>query len=475
MYTTKEAANHLGVSVRRVNALIEAGELEARKFGRAWMLDERSVQARAECARTVGRPKMDEKDARNLASYTLMNRNHPVLDFVYNRRTREAGHLVPREGIAWKPLGIGLREGSPNRYDLAAWIASRSIPDVRPNLAPMLRELAARHGADLMFGSWGLNLSDQYWFKPAGIDVDWHDINYFENGYEETLGETLLDGTAPAATSSSSTADAVGFAGRGPRITHSPDTATPGMLAKTWIRRDGTDYLIKGGIGNENREPYNELLATQLLSRLLDEGDFVPYSLIQRNGRAYSSCPTMIGSDTELVPAADVLTAFGVTEGRDLHRGYLDAGRTLGIPHFGQAISKMIVADHLMANFDRHAYNFGLIRHAETLDGYRVAPLFDNGCGFYSRATTAELEHGRYLWEAHPFRPYPSQQLALVDDLSWYDPASLDGFLDDVAEVLGLNPHLDEQFIEAVQRQTARQIEAVNDLAAERRTIFPAR
>ena len=91
---------------------------------------------------------MNEKNERNLAPFTLMNRNHPVLDFVYNRRTRETADIVPREGIAWKPLGIGLRERTPNRYDLAAWIASRSIPDMRPNLAPVLRELAARHGID---------------------------------------------------------------------------------------------------------------------------------------------------------------------------------------------------------------------------------------------------------------------------------------------------------------------------------------
>ena len=322
--------------------------------------------------------------------------------------------------------------------------------------------LAARHGIDLMFDSWGLNLSDQYWFKPVDIDVDWHDVNYFENGYEEALGETLLGGSAPAGTSTA-------------RITHSPDTATPGMLSKTWIHRDGTNLLVKSGTGNENREPYNELLATKLLARLLDDEDFVAYSLTERHGRAYSTCPTFVTSETELIPAADVLTAFGVTEGRDLHRGYLEAGQALGVSNLGRAVSKMIVADHLMANFDRHTHNFGLMREVETLDRYRVAPLFDNGCGFYSRATTDELEHGRYLWEAHPFRPYPSQQLALVEDLSWYDSSSLDGFLDDIADVLSLNAQLDERFIEAVQRQTAKQIETVNDLAAERRLLFPGR
>lgn len=86
----------------------------------------------------------------------------------------------------------------------------------------------------------------------------------------------------------------------------------------------------------------------------------------------------------------------------------------------GRLIDKTIIVDFLTANFDRHTRNFGLIRDAEGLDGYRIAPLFDHGCGFYGRATTTELEQGCYLWESHPFRECPSQQLALVEDFSWY-------------------------------------------------------
>ena len=74
------------------------------------------------------------------------------------------------------------------------------------------------------------------------------------------------------------------------------------MLSKTWIHRDGTNLLVKSGTGNENREPYNELLATKLLARLLDDEDFVAYSLTERHGRAYSTCPTFITSETELIP-----------------------------------------------------------------------------------------------------------------------------------------------------------------------------
>lgn len=457
MYTTKQAAERLGVSVRRVNALVNSGVLKAEKFGRSWMVDEASVENLVSVPRKAGRPLMDERDPGNLVRYTLMSREHPVLDFTYNRRTAETAGLAVREGIDWKPFGVGLIEKEPNKFDLAAWIAARAIPDLRPHVPQVLKGMNLAGSADLMLASFGLNLSDQYWFKPEGSDVKWRDINYFDNGYESGLGEALLAGGALPA---------------GKKTTYSPDAATGGALPKSWMRIDGVDCLVKAGSGSDNREPYNEVLATKLLSRLMGEDEFVSYSLLERRGRVYSSCETMIDATTELIPAADVLCAFCVTAGRDLYRGYLDACARLGVEDAERQVAKMIVADFIMMNFDRHTYNFGLVRNVESLDGYRIAPLFDNGCGFCARATLAELQQGRYLWESHPFISYPTQQLALVDDFAWFDPAMLDGFLDEVVETLLLNPHLTEEFAVAVRRQVAKQIEVVTDMAAEHGRFF---
>ena len=125
-----------------------------------------------------------------------------------------------------------------------------------------------------------------------------------------------------------------------------------------------------------------------------------------------------------------------------------------------------------MANFDRHRGNFGLVRTVETLDGWRMAPMFDNGAGFFSRATLRELEQARFVWTANPFEEYPSQQLARVEDLSWYDPHMLDGFADEVRAVLGQNPSLPEAFVEHAVRHVLRNIAAVDDVAAERNAVW---
>ena len=82
-----------------------------------------------------------------------------------------------------------------------------------------------------------------------------------------------------------------------------------------------------------------------------------------------------------------------------------------------------------------------------------------------------KLEQGPYFWESHPFCEYPSQQLALVQDLTWYDPSVLSGFADDIAEVFSENSEIDERFAAAVQQQVEYQIATVNRLAAERGLI----
>jgi len=57
--TTKEVAEKLGVSLRRVQAMIERGGLPATKFGRDYMIRERDLKLVEN--RKVGRPKKDAK------------------------------------------------------------------------------------------------------------------------------------------------------------------------------------------------------------------------------------------------------------------------------------------------------------------------------------------------------------------------------------------------------------------------------
>lgn len=94
-----------------------------------------------------------------------------------------------------------------------------------------------------------------------------------------------------------------------------------------------------------------------------------------------------------------------------MYRGYLKALEKLGVQNGGRLIDKTIIVDFLMANFDRHTHNFGLIRDAEELDGYRIAPLFDHGCGFYSRAPRPSWSKDATFGKATPSGNIPRSSL----------------------------------------------------------------
>ena len=449
MLSTAQAAEILGVSQRRVIALVKQGDLPAEKIGGIWLLDESAVRQRAAAPVPSGRPRMGQKDRLALSEHTLMNAEHPVLDFMYDSK-RHAVEITATHDLRYAPLGSGkgavsaaqpLGEMRPNKYDLLAWLQHRYMPPLRPEARALLEEAQVASVDMLMFGSLGLNLSDCFWFKPRGSRLTWADVNFYENGYS-------FDPRAPMRT---------------------PDSSTPGMLPKRWMRRGGIDVLVKGASSAEDREPYGELLATRLLARLLEPDDFVPYELELSEGRAYSVCPTIGSPGCELIAARELVAFAGIEYKWNFYEAYAASCERLGVPDARRQLAKMIVCDYIMANFDRHQGNFGLVRNPQTHEELRIAPLFDNGAAFFSHATLAELKARRYSYTAYPCCEYPTQQLALAEDYSWYRPEALDGFEDDVREVLGSNPHLPEEFAEVAAQQVGRSIQIVNEHAEERR------
>ena len=100
----------------------------------------------------------------------------------------------------------------------------------------------------------------------------------------------------------------------------------------------------------------------------------------------------------------------------------------------------MILCDVVLANSDRHWRNFGAIRNIETLE-LRMAPIFDTGnCLWFSRSER-EVRAGEWAFRAVPFGPDPTVALACIDDLSWFDPSALDGFVDEACDILSQSRH----------------------------------
>ncbi|MDR1016240.1 MAG: DNA-binding protein [Coriobacteriales bacterium] len=457
--STADTATVLGISVRRVRALIGAGELKATRLGGNWLVDPDSVRTRLGRPKLNGRPRYGVKDSGELRDYTLMCREQPVLDFVYDAAHRRVGEIGEIHDLRYAPLGALNWRGQPHLANFREWMAARCMPKARPHLLRMLGQLGLTDPADLLFSSYGLNLSDQFWFRPVGAGLSWQELNFFDNPYTDQFGRQVA-GIPPEHLHNAAAGRAL--PGR------SPSPATGGNLSKWWQLREGRSYLYKGG-DVLRREPYNEYLSTLLYERLLEPGDYVPYTIEEIDGQAFSVCPCFIDPSTELVTMADVMARFGGMAQRDLYAAYLEACQKLGVPHAERQLAKMLVCDFLTANIDRHSRNLGLIRDLDSLSFTRVAPLFDNGRGFFFQANQIEsLTDRLYFYQAQPFSEYPSTQMSYVDDYSWYDPTTLDGFADVIVETLCRNPLMPEALASAMAVQWDLRVSRVNEYARER-------
>jgi hypothetical protein len=262
--------------------------------------------------------------------------------------------------------------------------------------------------------SLGLSLSDQYWICPKDTGLRWENVNYFRNGFPEIMGDILLDRIRGDYADADLT---------------SPDNTTNGNLRKRWIIQDGRRLLMKGSSGAFQQEPFNEVIASAICRRLgIPHAD---YTLTFDNGNPYSLCETFITPDTELIPARRVMLTGQPENAASSYDRLLERCETLGIPGVQAALGKMLFLDYVIANTDRHWNNFGFIRNAETLEWLGLAPVYDSG---------ASLWHGIGFIgspvKSKPFHKEHTEQIKLAGDLSWFDPAALDGLDEEIAGIL---------------------------------------
>ena len=413
--TVAEASAKLGVSPARVRQLIKSGVLAAEQVAGIWLIDEKSVEARREHNPGRGRPSARLSQP-NISRYLLMNRDQEVLAFRFDASTGEfldADEIIDAKRA---PLSIMSPRGTKaSKTALSYWWCHRAIPKARHGIEAKLVELGVADTYDLPFKSMGLSLSDQYWIKPYGSEIRWSDVNYFENDFSEAPVEEWM-------------AD-VGL-----------DNTSDGVLSKRWVCRNGERCLLKGGTLLD-QEPYNEVIATELFSRLLSDGDYVPYTLIEWGGAPVSSCPNFVGPTEEFIPAYYVNEVLPQVPHRDSYRHYVECCVALGVEDIETALGKMILCDDIMANTDRHWRNFGLIRDVETLE-YRAAPLFDTGSSLWCRVPTRELAYTPFVVNMRPFYEDADRQLRLIGDTSWLDLDKLAGFPEWASDFLDENPSM---------------------------------
>ena len=375
----------------------------------------------------------------DFAMWTLMHKNIPVANLEIIEEVGTVARVVEVFNIHHAPVGTTSNERI-DRVDLNNWLKRRSIPASRENLDQLMRDLNIINSQALSLKSLALSLSDQYWLKPQSEEIQWEDVNFFQNEFSEDVGKILVEND----------------------ITNNPDMSSPdntadGVLRKKWIIQGEKRILVKGGNTYTAQEPYNEVIATKIMEKL--GIDHVSYTLGELRGKPYSYCENFITADTELITAWNIWNVREKIESESRYEHFLNCCEALEINDFTTAIDKMLVLDYIIANNDRHFGNFGFTRNADTLKYQGFAPIYDNGHSLWHRE---DDDLGDHL--SKTFEYFHGKQINLIQDLSWYEPIPKQELAEIITKTLEQNNRITPEKIELITTGVIRNADFITEL-----------
>lgn len=385
----------------------------------------------------------------------LMHKNTPVAQIELDDVSGFIQKIETVYAPEHLPVGVQVRQGLVDRAGLNDWWTERSIPASRSGVREALETLEVASTKMLLVRCLGLSLSDQYWIRPEGSDITWDQINFFGNPFSDDIGDVLFGANKKA--------NALDFS--------SPDSTSDGNLKKRWKIIEGKRCLIKGGSNPFRQQPFNEVIAAEIMERL--GIPHVSYTVTWNKEAPYSVCEDFITGGTELVPAWRIIQTQKKRNETSAYQHFVNCAKALGIPDVIPYLDRMIVLDYIIANEDRHLNNFGAIRSAETLEWLGMAPIYDSGSSLGYDKVAAEIRKGQNI-VCKPFKNHHEEQLKLVSDFSWIDFDRLSDVRELIIETLssdGAKEYMGESRIEAIADAAQHRIHRVQELSMTQRIV----
>ena len=382
-------------------------------------------------------------------AYTLMHKNIRVADIEIDIHTGVISKIKNLYNIEHLPLGVRIQKNSIDRASLNNWWLERSIPSSRSGIKDALTSLGLSTTCSLLTKSYGLSLSDQYWVCPENSYLEWSKVNFFYNDFADDIGNVLFGKKVQN--------KVLDFS--------SPDNTSDGNLKKRWKIINKKRCLIKGGSNPFRQQPFNEVIADKIMTRL--GIDHISYETIWDGGFPYSICEDFITADTELIPAWRIMQARKKKSSDSVYKHFLDCCEFVGIKRPVQFLNQMIVLDFIIANEDRHFNNFGAIRNAETLEWIGMAPIYDSGSSLGYDKLPNQIRSEKDI-VCKPFKNHHKEQLNLVNDFSWIDFEQLkdiDSLIRSVFDEKSVE-FVDETRMQAICYSTNKRINYLKEYAA---------
>jgi hypothetical protein len=282
---------------------------------------------------------------------------------------------IPKQGELWTTELVNqytkIRDINIDKFTY--WCSSRVLGLDRENAKKLLNQLGLSQSqtptekAKIALIYRCVSLNDSYWVKLGRQDnVKWTDIRLFNNPLNRAIALVALKGSTLSLQA---------------RHGLTAEVTTIGSYAKGWFRlgEDKAPYLYKT-YGGEGDEVEREICASKVIDCFNVYGN-VKYERAVIDGTVCSRCKVMTNNSKGIIHAADFNT-WCIENGNIATR--------YAVEHCRRDFSQMMVLDYLIANRDRHGYNWGFFQSMNTGEILGLYDLYDHNNAFDSECMKNE-------------------------------------------------------------------------------------
>lgn len=256
-----------------------------------------------------------------------------------------------------------------NTGNVERWLETRAIDCHRANSRLLKKALRLTEKDDIstVLSVNAVTITDNYWIKPISSDLTYTDVR-FDNDYFSNLALTgSYDSFNKAANS---------------KTTKTPELTNTGSFEKCWKLKNSGWLMYKKA---NHDEMFSELFICRLGNALgfnmaeyergngvIKTKDFTDNAIVN-----FEPAFSFLGDDEDYIKSVEIIKAL--------------------CPDAVGDYVKMLFLDTICANPDRHTFNFGILRNADTGKILGLAPNFDNNMALISRGYPKNIKRKNNL------------------------------------------------------------------------------
>ena len=294
--------------------------------------------------------------------YYLMNKDKLVLEFIKIENEFDAD-------ITYKILKQ--YESTPFDFqDITYWIEHRKAARYNSCLNEVMKRAGLYDNESFIKRTHAAGINDTFWIKAADENISWSEVSLYRNQFSSLISKLAFEGCEAG--------DIVGSELHNDEASYinAPELTSEGSFRKCFMKEDkagefGSNiyyYKREGDIG-PGREPYCEILASEIAKVIAPGLASVNYNLCSLNGTIASKCNIFTNENVGFASYSKINTSRSYSL-RDVWKYYCEIGAE-------QEFRELLIIDSLCFNQDRHSGNFGILFNNDSLKVIGMAPVFD--------------------------------------------------------------------------------------------------